>query len=72
MKKYSDYNKSEYSEIPLLQRDYVQGSDRNSEKRDNFLNAIFRSLAGLKDRDGNVYSGRMDFIYGSSVPPRFP
>lgn len=68
MKKYSDYNKSEYSEIPLLQRDYVQGSDCNSEKRDNFLNAIFRSLAGLKDRDGNVYSGRMDFIYGSSVP----
>lgn len=67
MDNYSNFNKSTYTYIPLLQRDYVQGDNRNAEKRDKFLNAIFKSLAGLKDSDGEPYSGQMDFIYGSSV-----
>lgn len=66
MKKYSDYNKTLISDIPMLQRDYVQGLDINASKRDSFLKSIFSSLAGLPDDNGKPYSGKMDFLYGSS------
>lgn len=50
----------------MLQRDYVQGLDINASKRDSFLKSIFSSLAGLPDDNGKPYSGKMDFLYGSS------
>ncbi|MCM1110983.1 MAG: DUF262 domain-containing protein [Clostridium sp.] len=56
---FNQYNDTFYTDIPLIQRDYVQGADRNSLKRDGFLHAILRSLAGKG-------SGKMDFIYGTS------
>lgn len=67
MDNYSTYNATTYTDIPMIQRDYVQGDDRNAEKRDKFLLAIFKSLAGMKDDNGNPYSGGMDFIYGTSI-----
>lgn len=63
---YCEYNRSQYSDIPMIQRDYVQGADINAEKRDKFLNNIFMSLAGLTDNTGKPYSGKMDFLYGIS------
>lgn len=49
---------SKYSiEVPMIQRDYVQGLDRNREKRDPFLRAILNAL-----RDDKPLS--IDFIYG--------
>lgn len=69
MSKYNDYNSRLITEIPIIQRDYVQGDDSNSEKRDAFLSSIFKALAGLRDEKGRLYSGKMDFIYGFSEKP---
>lgn len=66
MKNYSNFNDSHICEIPLIQRDYVQGAEINAEKRDNFLTSIFKALIGADDEHGNPYSGKMDFIYGYS------
>lgn len=46
-------------QVPLIQRDYVQGRDINAEKRDKFLLVM---LDALKD-GGNL---SLDFIYGTS------
>ena len=46
-------------EIPLIQRDYVQGSDLQSEKRDAFIDSLFAALA-----DENKQC-ELDFIYGT-------
>lgn len=46
-------------EIPLIQRDYVQGSDQQAEKRDAFTDSLFAALTD---------TGRqceLDFIYGT-------
>lgn len=45
-------------EIPLIQRDYVQGSDKQSKKRDEFIDSLFESLT---DQTQNC---ELDFIYG--------
>lgn len=45
--------------IPLIQRDYVQGADRNASKRDAFLDNLFEALRIDKPLE-------LDFIYGSS------
>lgn len=45
-------------EIPLIQRDYVQGSDKQSKKRDEFIDSLFESLT---DQAQNC---ELDFIYG--------
>lgn len=45
-------------EIPIIQRDYVQGADRWKSKRDAFVE---RLLTALNDNDPVV----LDFIYGS-------
>lgn len=46
-----DFLKSTGVIIPIIQRDYVQGSDSNQEKRNKFLDAIF---VRLKDRKSVV------------------
>ena len=46
-------------EIPLIQRDYVQGSDMQAEKRDAFIDSLFAALA---DDDKQC---ELDFIYGT-------
>lgn len=46
--------------IPVIQRDYVQGADRNREKREEFLTVL---LGALKSDRGSV---NLDFIYGIS------
>lgn len=46
-------------EIPLIQRDYVQGSNRQSEKRDAFIDSLYDALTN-KD-----IQCELDFIYGT-------
>lgn len=45
-------------EIPLIQRDYVQGSNFQSKKRDEFIDSLFDALLEKK-------SCELDFIYGT-------
>lgn len=66
MSKY-DYNAyiGKYAtDLPVIQRDYVQGSDSNSAKRDAFVKMILDSLARHADADS--IDGNLDFIYGTS------
>lgn len=46
-------------EIPLIQRDYVQGSNLQAEKRDAFIDSLY---AALIDETTNC---DLDFIYGT-------
>lgn len=46
-------------EIPIIQRDYAQGRENKKELRNDFLNALYRSL----DKEESI---RLDFIYGSN------
>ena len=47
-------------QIPIIQRDYTQGSDRHQQVRDTFLDTLASYLEeGLPHRD-------LDFVYGSS------
>lgn len=46
-------------EIPLIQRDYVQGSNLQAEKRDAFIDSLY---AALTDETTNC---DLDFIYGT-------
>lgn len=46
-------------EIPIIQRDYVQGADRLKTKRDAFVE---RLLSALSDNDTII----LDFIYGTT------
>lgn len=59
--RYSDYIADTATEIPTIQRDYVQGADRNREKRDAFLREIFTAL--LPDSKEEF---PLDFIYGAT------
>ncbi|MBK9498156.1 MAG: DUF262 domain-containing protein [Leptospiraceae bacterium] len=43
--------------IPIIQRDYAQGREEESEKREKFLSNIFRTLSEKQPLD-------LDFIYG--------
>ncbi|MFY7665619.1 GmrSD restriction endonuclease domain-containing protein [Flavobacterium sp.] len=43
--------------IPIIQRDYAQGREEESEKREKFLNAIFKYLT-------NSEKLHLDFVYG--------
>lgn len=45
--------------IPILQRDYVQGADKNSEKRNKFVKQLLDALL-------NNTVNMIDFIFGSS------
>jgi hypothetical protein len=49
-------------EIPMIQRDYAQGRENESEVRNRFLYAIFESLTTEKELD-------LDFVYGSISEP---
>ena len=44
--------------IPIIQRDYVQGSDLESERRNEFLNSLFKTLLIPNEKQN------LDFIYG--------
>lgn len=57
--KYDNFASKYAVEIPMIQRDYVQGADANAEKRNKFLTAIFDALL-----TGTKFE--IDFIYGSS------
>lgn len=57
--RYDDFASKYAVEIPMIQRDYVQGADANAEKRNKFLTAIFDALL-------NGTKFEIDFIYGSS------
>ena len=46
-------------EIPLIQRDYVQGSNHQSKKRNEFIDSLFEAL-----KDGGKPC-ELDFIYGT-------
>lgn len=46
--------------IPIIQRDYIQGSDSQAEKRNKFLDSLFSTLCST---DGNQ---NLDFVYGRS------
>lgn len=65
--KYSKYNSELHTNIPMLQRDYVQGAARNAKKRDPFVVAILNALAGIPGADGKKPNGKIDFIYGSTA-----
>lgn len=60
-KEYYTYN--EFSStpvaIPVIQRDYVQGANANSKKRNGFFESLLDALLGEE-------SFEMDFIYGST------
>lgn len=51
-------------QIPIIQRDYAQGRENQTEVRENFLNALFNCLK-------NNESIKLDFIYGSVVDSKF-
>mgnify|MGYP002549414334 CR=1 FL=1 len=55
---YTEFSKQTVA-IPLIQRDYVQGADRNAVKRNSFLENLFEALR----TDTTL---ELDFIYGSS------
>ncbi|MEJ7823319.1 MAG: DUF262 domain-containing protein [Chitinophagaceae bacterium] len=46
-------------EVPIIQRDYAQGRSRESEVRNNFLEALFNYLD--EDKPGR----ELDFVYGA-------
>lgn len=52
-------------EIPLIQRDYVQGSDSQKNKRDKFVDTLLSALTNETER------ADLDFIYGTSVHGAF-
>jgi len=58
MKDFKTFAQENKVRIPLIQRDYVQGSDANADKRNKFLNALLSAL-----KTGTPLS--LDFIYGS-------
>ncbi len=59
MKDFKSFVQENKVRIPLIQRDYVQGADQNTDKRDKFLQALLSAL-----KDGEKLS--LDFIYGST------
>lgn len=56
---FTSFYKDNNIEIPLIQRDYVQGSNSQAEKRDAFIDALY---AALLDES---HSCELDFIYGT-------
>ena len=46
--------------IPIIQRDYVQGNDLESERRNEFLDSLFKTLLIDSEKQN------LDFIYGRS------
>ena len=51
--------------IPMIQRDYVQGSSFYSSKRDEFLDSLLRAITDVSK------PCNLDFIYGSTKGGRF-
>lgn len=63
--KYIDFIKTFTINIPAIQRDYVQGANKNAGKRDEFLDAIFNALLNPQQ------PLKLDFIYGASSKEYF-
>ena len=59
MKNFKSFVQENRVRIPLIQRDYVQGADKNNDKRDKFLCSLLSAL-----KEGKEYP--LDFIYGST------
>ena len=57
--KYNNFASRNGVAIPIIQRDYVQGSDVNFEKRDKFIKKMFNSLM-------TGTTCELHFIYGST------
>ncbi len=49
--------------IPMIQRDYAQGRDSQSEIREEFLNVLYDALTA--ESGSNSYPINLDFVYGS-------
>lgn len=62
---YISFSKDKSAVIPAIQRDYVQGSAKNREKRNQFLEAIFKTLLS-ENKQLNL-----DFIYGTGNGDEF-
>src|SRR5574344_1585438 len=56
---FSTFLSSNDIEIPLIQRDYVQGSNKQSEKRDAFIDSLFTAILDPEQ------PCELDFIYGT-------
>lgn len=57
-KKYDEFSLENNVAIPIIQRDYVQGADKNYEKRNKFIKQLLDSLLTNKHYE-------IDFIFGS-------
>jgi hypothetical protein len=66
MRNFRDLTKGNSIEIPIIQRDYVQGRDDSKVKeiRKSFLDDIFKALSDKKDF-------HLDFVYGSFIDNKF-
>ena len=66
MKNFTELTKDFSIEIPIIQRDYVQGrdDDKSKEIRKSFLDDIFKSLE-------NNEKFHLDFVYGSFEQTKF-
>jgi len=66
MRNFKDLTKENSIEIPIIQRDYVQGRDdpKVKEIRKSFLDDIFKALSDKKDF-------HLDFVYGSFIDNKF-
>ena len=66
---YQLINRHDRIEIPIIQRDYAQGRERESDVREDFLRALHDALCLPCDAPGLPLD--LDFIYGSVVNSSF-
>lgn len=57
------FDKVSIVEIPIIQRDYAQGRQEQSEVRDTFLNSLFSALT-IDKTDSDKQTLNLDFVYG--------
>lgn len=57
------FDKVSIVEIPIIQRDYAQGRQEQSEVRDTFLNSLFSALT-MDKTDSDKQTLNLDFVYG--------
>lgn len=58
------FDKVNFIEVPIIQRDYAQGRKEQSEVRHSFLDSLLSAL--MIDRtNGDKHSLNLDFVYGS-------
>ena len=57
------FDKISIVEIPIIQRDYAQGRQEQSEVRDTFLNSLFSALT-IDNTVNDKQTLNLDFVYG--------